>query len=48
MSQLTELWPCISGTTQRDCPWIGLRGGGGLMELHVHSDETISTLTMDP
>ena len=21
MSQLAELWPCMSGTAQQDCPW---------------------------
>ena len=24
VSQLTDLWPCMSGTAQRDCPWPSL------------------------
>ena len=23
-SQLAELWPCMSGTGQRHCPWLSL------------------------
>ena len=24
VSQLSELWPCIRGTANRDCPWASL------------------------